>query len=136
MRRTGTAPARRLVPDDAATGFIEELLSGQVVETSAGKHFETEKIYAGHQRHGSYQISDLMELPEDLLAALSDGAIPESHPTQWAFLDTETTGLAGGSGTYAFLVGVGWIDDEGFRVRQFFMRDYDEEASVLHALNQ
>ena len=52
----------------------------------------------------------------------------------WAFLDTETTGLAGGSGTYAFLIGVGSIDAEGFRVRQFFMRDYDEEASVLHSL--
>jgi uncharacterized protein YprB with RNaseH-like and TPR domain len=138
LRRTGVAPAfkpaRRLVPDDGG-GFIEDLLTGQVVETPAGKHFETEKLYARHERHGSYEISDLNELPADLLAALSDGSIARTHPTQWAFLDTETTGLAGGSGTYAFLIGVGWIDDEGFRVRQFFMRDYDEEASVLHALN-
>ena len=44
-------------------------------------------------------------------------------------------GLAGGSGTYAFLIGVGWIGGDGFRVRQFFMRDYDEEASQLHALS-
>jgi uncharacterized protein YprB with RNaseH-like and TPR domain len=133
LRRTGAAPARRVVPDDS--GFVEDLLSGQVVETPLGKHFETETLYARHQRHGSYEISDLHELPEDLLAALSDGAIEKSHPTRWAFLDTETTGLAGGSGTYAFLIGVGWIDDEGFRVRQYFMRDYDEEASSLHALN-
>ncbi len=59
-----------------------------------------------------------------------------AHPTRWVFLDTETTGLAGGSGTYAFLIGVGWIDQDGFRVRQFFLRDYDEEASALHALNE
>ena len=52
-----------------------------------------------------------------------------------AFLDTETTGLAGGSGTYAFLIGVGSIHRDGFRVRQFFMRDYEEEASVLHSLS-
>src|SRR5579863_5939887 len=137
LRRTGAAPARRLIPNpDEAPSFIEDLLSGQVVETPAGKHFETEKLYASHQRHGSYEISDLHELPEDLLAALSDGAIERSHPTQWAFLDTETTGLAGGSGTYAFLIGVGWIGEDGFRVRQFFMRDYDEEASALHALNE
>jgi uncharacterized protein YprB with RNaseH-like and TPR domain len=123
-----------VVPDDG--GFVEDLLSGQVVETPAGKHFETETLYARHQRHGSYEISDLNELPEDLLGALSDGAIARSHPTRWAFLDTETTGLAGGSGTYAFLIGVGWIDDEGFRVRQYFMRDYNEEASSLHALNE
>ena len=62
------------------------------------------------------------------------GAIPNAHPTTWAFLDTETTGLAGGCGTCAFLIGVGSIDREGFRVRQFFMRDYCEEPSVLHAL--
>jgi hypothetical protein len=53
---------------------------------------------------------------------------------KWAFLDTETTGLAGGTGTYAFLVGVGSIEASGFRLRQFFMRDYGEEASLLSRL--
>ncbi len=115
-------------------GFVEELLSGEVVETPHGKHFETEKLYARHKRHGSYEISDLIELPPDLLDSLSGGAIPDAHPTTWAFLDTETTGLSGGSGTCAFLIGVGSIDAAGFRVRQFFLRDYNEEASALHSL--
>ncbi|MEP6714624.1 MAG: ribonuclease H-like domain-containing protein [Terriglobia bacterium] len=126
---TAPAPVRR-----EPAGFLEELLTGQVVETSLGKHFETETLYGNHQRHGSYGISELIDLRADLLDALSDGVIPNSHPTRWAFLDTETTGLAGGSGTYAFLIGVGSIDAEGFRVRQFFMRDYDEEPSVLASL--
>ena len=126
------APARKIEPNPA--GFVEELLSGQVVETPLGKHFETEKLYARHKRHGSYEISDLAELPHDLLDALSSGAIPRAHPATWAFLDTETTGLAGGSGTCAFLIGVGSIDEQGFRVRQFFMRDFQEEPSVLNAL--
>ena len=43
-------------------------------------------------------------------------------------------GLAGGAGTYAFLIGVGSIDEEGFRVRQFFMRDYGDEPSLLAGL--
>uniref|UniRef100_Q01PZ8 YprB ribonuclease H-like domain-containing protein n=1 Tax=Solibacter usitatus (strain Ellin6076) TaxID=234267 RepID=Q01PZ8_SOLUE len=116
--------------------FIEELLSGEVVTTPFGQHFETEKLWENHRRHGSVYISDLAELPEDLLDPLSDGAVPASHPTKWAFLDTETTGLAGGTGTYAFLIGVGSIDSEGFRLRQFFMRDYDEEASQLHRLSE
>ena len=55
---------------------------------------------------------------------------------KWAFLDTETTGLAGGTGTYAFLVGVGSIEASGFRLRQFFMRDYGEEASLLSRLDE
>lgn len=125
-----TQPSR----ERSSAGFVEELLSGEVVETPFGRHFETEKLYPRHQRYGSYEISDLIELPHDLLASLSAGTIPSAHPTTWAFLDTETTGLAGGSGTCAFLIGVGSIDCEGFRVRQFFMRDYCEEPSVLHSL--
>ena len=116
--------------------FVEELLSGAVVTTPLGQHFETEKLWENHRRHGSIYISDLAELPGDLLDPLSDGAVPSSHPTRWAFLDTETTGLAGGTGTYAFLIGVGSIDAGGFRLRQFFMRDYGEEASLLHRLSE
>src|SRR5262245_48110457 len=114
--------------------FVEELISGSVVETAAGGHFETEKLYEKHRRHGSMDISSLIELPGDLLDSLSGGAILRSHPRRWAFLDTETTGLAGGAGTYAFLVGVGSIDEAGFRVRQFFMRDFGDEPSLLAAL--
>jgi uncharacterized protein YprB with RNaseH-like and TPR domain len=52
-----------------------------------------------------------------------------------AFLDTETTGLSGGAGTAAFLVGVGFLDGDRFRVRQYLMQDYDEEAALLHGLS-
>jgi uncharacterized protein YprB with RNaseH-like and TPR domain len=124
-------PSRR-----EAGQFIHELMSGEVVSTPHGQHFETEKVWENHRRHGSVYISDLGGLPEDLLDHLSARAIPTSHPTRWAFLDTETTGLAGGTGTYAFLIGVGWIDSTGFRLRQFFMRDYGEEASLLYSLTQ
>ena len=114
--------------------FIQDLMSGEVVRTEHGEHFETEKLWERHRRHGSVDISDLAELPADLLDPLSEGAIAHAHPTKWAFLDTETTGLAGGTGTYAFLIGVGTIEPAGFRLRQFFMRDYGEEASLLHRL--
>lgn len=50
---------------------------------------------------------------------------------KWLFLDTETTGLAGGTGTYAFLVGLAWWESGGLRVEQLFMRDHDEEHSIL-----
>src|SRR6202035_3170188 len=35
------------------------------------------------------------------------------HAEKWLFLDTETTGLAGGTGTYAFLIGLAWWDAGG-----------------------
>jgi len=57
-----------------------------------------------------------------------------ADPEQWLFLDTETTGLAGGTGTYAFLIGIGWWDAGGMQVEQFFMRDLNEEWAVLSTL--
>jgi hypothetical protein len=126
-------PPRALRP---ARYFVEEMISGQVATTAAGEHFETEKLYQSHRRHGSMDISNLIELPDDLLDSLSGGTILRSHPKRWAFLDTETTGLAGGAGTYAFLIGVGSIDEEGFRVRQFFMRDFGDEPSLLAGLTE
>ncbi len=136
--RSEPPPARPALPEDHAPlhHFIDEFMSGEVVETPHGAHFETERLYARHRRHGNLDISVLSELPDDLLGALSEGAVPASSPERWAFLDTETTGLATGSGTYAFLVGVGRITPEGFRIRQFFMRDFAEEASLLHALDE
>jgi uncharacterized protein YprB with RNaseH-like and TPR domain len=114
--------------------LIEQFMSGEVVRTPCGEHFETERVWERHRRHGSVDISDLADLPDDLLEPLSAGDISSAAPTRWAFLDTETTGLAGGTGTYAFLIGVGSIDATGFRLRQFFMRDYGEEPSLLYRL--
>jgi uncharacterized protein len=114
--------------------FIEEWSEGQVVDNEFGGHFQSERLFAGHRCHGSADIGALCELPDDVLDVIGGGEIPSAAAARWAFLDTETTGLAGGSGTYAFLIGVGRISREGFRVRQFFMRDYAEEKSVLKAL--
>ncbi|MBZ5583714.1 MAG: ribonuclease H-like domain-containing protein [Acidobacteriia bacterium] len=116
---------------ETSPGGIEQLIHGELIRTECGEHFETERLWERHRRHGSVYISELAELPEDLLEQLSAGAIARSHPGRWAFLDTETTGLAGGAGTYAFLVGIGSIEPSGFRLRQFFMRDYGDEASQL-----
>ena len=115
--------------------ILEEFVNGRAVETGAGSHFEAEHFYPRHQRHGCSDISALAELPAERLGPISGDTIRATEPARWAFLDTETTGLGGGSGTCAFLVGVGRITADGFRVRQFFMRDHGEEPSVLEALS-
>ena len=48
------------------------------------------------------------------------------------FLDTETTGLAGGTGTYVILLGLGWVEGDDFVVEQLFLRDFGEEAALLY----
>jgi uncharacterized protein YprB with RNaseH-like and TPR domain len=129
--RVAAAPVAK---QDRARSFIEQWAEGSVVANEFGEHFQTERLFSALKQHGSADIGALNELPAGLLDALSDNEIADVAPARWAFLDTETTGLAGGSGTYAFLIGVGRITPEGFRVRQFFMRDYVEEKSVLAAL--
>jgi hypothetical protein len=49
------------------------------------------------------------------------------------YLDTETTGLAGGSGTLAFLVGVVWVDDDALTLTQFLLTRFAAEPALLTA---
>jgi hypothetical protein len=69
------------------------------------------------------------------LRLLAPNATDEAaDPQQWLFLDTETTGLAGGTGTHAFLVGLAWWEGGGIQTEQLFLRDLSDEASLLAAL--
>ena len=69
----------------------------------------------------------------DLAAVARDETLRPLTPSQLAFLDVETTGLAGGTGSYVFLVGIGHFDGGAFVIEQFFMEDYDREAAVMQA---
>ena len=71
------------------------------------------------------------ELDRETLSLMSEKEMPASFdPRRILYLDTETTGL-GGTGTVAFLVGMGYLTDGGFEVHQFLMRDYPEEPFLL-----
>ena len=71
------------------------------------------------------------ELTRETLSLMSEKEMPaDFDPRRILYLDTETTGL-GGSGTVAFLVGLGYLTDNGFEVHQFLMRDYPEEPYLL-----
>ena len=66
----------------------------------------------------------------------NDSRIAELPIHKFAFLDTETSGVSGGTGTYAFLVGAARFVDDTFVLRQFFLRDPSEEPAMLEALIQ
>ena len=72
-----------------------------------------------------------LDVRRETLEKMGGMTLPEGFdPRRILYLDTETTGL-GGSGTVAFLTGLGYLTDEGFEVHQFLMRDYDEESFLL-----
>jgi tetratricopeptide (TPR) repeat protein len=126
-------PADLVKPPGSATGDerhsrLEELLGAELRCTSRGRHL---RITCRFPSPGPCAIGPRAQR---LLAPRSG---PEAiDPGRWLFLDTETTGLAGGTGTYAFLVGIGWWEQDSFVVEQLFMRDHSEEASLLLDLSQ
>ncbi len=71
-----------------------------------------------------------------LAAAVKRGRAigPDGGAVGW--LDTETTGLAGGTGTYVFLIGIGAIEDGMFTVTQYFLADLGAEAEMLLAVGE
>ena len=108
---------------------LAQLLGAQVNRNHYGEHLSLRQWYATPEMcvpdAGSL---DLLLPPR---AGAEDSAAAALDPEHWLFLDTETTGLAGGTGTYAFLVGIAWWDAGGLQVEQFFLRDLDEEHSLL-----
>ena len=77
------------------------------------------------------------ETPLDKVAAWAgDERVTTCAIEEFGFLDTETSGLAGGTGTYAFLVGAARFEGDSFRLAQFFMHDPTNEPALLHALTE
>ena len=103
--------------------------SGHVVETEAGACLVLRRRYPLAHRQGKVGI-DLAATATPLPLGAGLGVAPGEA----IYLDTETTGLAGGTGTYPFLIGLGRFTGEAFEVEQFFMRDFHEEPALLELL--
>jgi uncharacterized protein YprB with RNaseH-like and TPR domain len=121
-------------PSTRARAGIEALLDGAVEETERGRLLVVRRRFPVHHRHGAQSLRPARDAAPEALALLSRAGDAPAAGRRLLYLDTETTGLAGGTGTYAFLVGVGFFDGDDFEVRQFFMRDLDEEPALLTAL--
>ena len=114
---------------------LAQLLGAQANRNRYGEHLSFRRWYATPEMCLPDARSLSLLLPQGMLDARGV-AKSAADPEQWLFLDTETTGLAGGTGTYAFLVGIAWWDAGGLQVEQFFMRDLDEEHSILLELSE
>src|SRR2546425_909001 len=121
-------------PPRAAAEPLERVVGGELVETGAGSLLVVRREYPLEHRHGRVPLDGVRHAPLDVLARVARVESEALAAERLLFLDTETTGLAGGTGTYAFLVGAGWIEGDVFVVAQHFMRDLDEEPALLAAL--
>jgi len=139
LNRLGMATGQNFTPQPhKPTQPIEELVAGMIHETAHGPSFRVVKVYPTGSRHGSNGLSEWLSLnPATLGSVGMDNALSRTDIRRFVFLDTETTGLGAGTGTFAFLVGIGFFNDQdGFEIHQFFLRDPAEELAMLTLLHE
>lgn len=112
---------------------LAEALGGHIAATLQGEALVIETRYPVGQPHGEAKLE--LGAPLDGVSAWSGQAwISELQPDEIAFLDTETTGLSGGTGTYAFLIGAGRFEGPEFVLHQYLLPDPSAEPAQLAAL--
>ncbi len=125
----------RRTPAPDRSPAASDLPPGHEVKTAEGVAFFIERRYPLEHRHGPRPLAELFQFPPELTAEVAGFQELSTVPLErLGFLDTETTGLAGGAGTLVFLIGIGYFVGDDFRLRQYFLRDPGEEAAMLRAL--
>jgi len=114
---------------------IQDIMEGYICSNDNGSCFIIENRYPISYLHGGCCLGDVLDISPATLNRVCSDFIDGTSIKDFIFLDTETTGLSGGAGTVAFLVGTGFFEDEAFVLRQYFMRDYDEEPAMLTEIN-
>jgi uncharacterized protein YprB with RNaseH-like and TPR domain len=110
-------------------------LPGRAVQTSRGEVLVHSRSYPPSQLYGREPVAAFLETGPGLAALGRDPRLAALPATGALFLDTETTGLAGGTGTLPFLVGVGSLDEQGgFELVQHMCREPAEEPAMLELL--
>lgn len=110
-------------------------LPGERIETSLGAFQRIDTTYQLDFAHGPKTLAQAFAHHPGTAARLArDEALAHADLRSLAFLDTETTGLAGGAGTLVFLIGIGAVEDDRFVLRQYFLLDPAHEPALLAAL--
>ncbi len=125
-------------PAKAAKGpDVQELIKeGNVCSGEMGSCFVIENKFSSNYIHGGCRLGDALRIKPGTLRKLNTELPGDISVSDFLFLDTETSGLSGGAGTVAFLIGTGFFADDVFIVRQYFMRDYNEEIPMLWEFNR
>jgi uncharacterized protein len=130
LRQAGLKPASELEPPRPKSALLPAEWPGRAVPGPDGVFYLAEYRYGPEVRQGDLGLLDFLPfspLPDFL-------EIPrETDLGRMVFMDTETTGLAGGTGTLAFLIGTGSYHEGSFVVRQYFLPDPAGEAGMLAA---
>lgn len=114
---------------------IEEIIQGFEHNTYYGKTFITKLNYPNNYQHGSIHLDGEIEL--GLIGQwLKPPQLGIIDLEKIIFLDTETSGLVGGTGTFVFMIGIGYFKNNVFHIKQLFLRSPDSEKALIASLDQ
>ncbi len=132
LKSLGMVPAKKIQTPESKPRFptLESLIPGVEMSNGLGSFYLSRKEYPLGYQHGLVTFTDSISTGE-ISAVTRNINLDNINPNGLFFLDTETTGLSGGTGTLAFLVGLGYQTASGFRVDQYLIRDPGEEPSML-----
>lgn len=99
-----------------------------------GEFFHREKIYI--DRIGEIELNDSKIELEGIKKHLGIKNEKSIRLDKCLFLDIETTGLESGCGNIAYIIGLGYFDGASFVVKQYFLRDFDEEHALLTSVTE
>lgn len=113
---------------------VENVIDGEFLQTNYGRIFTAGVRYdLKDYRHGSQKLVTA-SIP-NRLAQWAKIELPDPFKLEnIIFLDTETTGLSGGTGTVAFMVGLARVEGDQLVLKQFFLRNPAEEQALLAGL--
>lgn len=113
----------------------KNIFDNEEVSNSQGTYLKTSQKYPLDYKHGLYRIEKFFyNINSKILQTIANTKLKpniENIKDNILFIDTETTGLMGGTGTVAFLIGVGYFKNNKLTIEQHIMRDYDEEPPML-----
>jgi len=113
------------------------LLPGSACENDLGGFWRHITTFQLSHRHGRQALCALLSGRADVVRTVArDASLGAVALEQLVFIDTETTGLSGGVGTLAFLIGAGYFAGDRFVVEQYFLRSFQEERPMLHAFHE
>ncbi len=116
---------------------VTDLLQGEVLKGSEGITLVKRSNHPLPHYNGYSRLSLEEFTPAGLTRLIHNKDIKNDlSPQNMVFLDTETTGLAGGTGTYIFLLGLGYFQEDSFIIDQYFLLDYGEELEFLAVINK
>lgn len=133
--KIGLAEIKSASQSVSAAYSVASVIDGVWLDTIFGKTYRMDQFFPMEYIHGDTHLS--LTSPLGFVGEWAHIPSADTIPVEKIyFLDTETSGLSGGTGTFAFLIGIGHFTSTGFAFSQFFLQDPSSEPALLAALNE